>query len=122
MIDGDGSIRSWAHTINKREQWSLRVYSGSKEFVKWLSDTIACLLEVFGRIHNSRNNLWVLKYGKMAAKEILGRCYYKNCLGLESKIKLAQDCCGAHTGWTQSKTVVKEVIPPGWRNWQTHGT
>jgi hypothetical protein len=106
VIDGDGSIRSWRHPTNTREQWSLRIYSGSKEFVNWLSDTIAWLLEVFGKVHKNVTNTWVLKYGKMAAKEISGRCYYKNCFGLERKIILAQKCIESNTGWTQSKTVV----------------
>src|SRR4030042_275039 len=92
LIDGDGCIHTWVHPSNKRKQWSLRIYSGSKEFINWLSNTIAGLLEVFGKIHKNGNNVWVLKYGKMAAKEIAGRCYYKNAFGLERKIRLARDC------------------------------
>ena len=106
VIDGDGCIRNWIHPTNRREQWSLRIYSGSEKFISWLSDEIAGLLEVFGKIYNSRENLWVLKYGKMAAREIIRRCYYKNCFGLKRKIKLARDCCRSYSGWTQSKTVV----------------
>jgi hypothetical protein len=108
VIDGDGCIRSWIHPTNKREQWSLRIYSGSEEFVNWLSDTIAWLLEVFGKIHKSGNNLWVLKYGKMAAREITKQCYYKSCFGLERKIKLAQQCFNSYKGWDKSTTVYCE--------------
>ncbi|MDD4980438.1 MAG: LAGLIDADG family homing endonuclease [Candidatus Omnitrophica bacterium] len=108
VIDGDGCIRRWVHPTNKGEQWSLRIYSGSEEFVHWLSDTIAGLLEVFGKIHNSRNNFWVLKYGKMAAREIAKQCYYKHCFGLERKINLAQQCLSSYTGWDKSTTVYCE--------------
>ncbi len=108
VIDGDGCIRSWTHPTNKREQWSLRIYSGSEEFVNWLSDTIAWLLEVFGKIHKSGNNLWVLKYGKMAAREIAKHCYYDNCFGLERKTRLAQQCFGSYKGWDKSATVYCE--------------
>ncbi|MBU1091000.1 MAG: hypothetical protein KKC42_04065, partial [Candidatus Omnitrophica bacterium] len=31
VIDGDGCIRGWIHPSNKREQWSLRIYSGSEK-------------------------------------------------------------------------------------------
>lgn len=105
VIDGDGCIRSWIHPTNKREQWSLRIYSGSEEFVNWLSDTIVWLLEVFGKVHKSGNNLWVLKYGKMAAREIAKQCYYKNCFGLDRKITLAQKCFNSYKGWDKSVTV-----------------
>ncbi len=104
-IDGDGSIRSWIHPTNKRGQCSLRIYSGSKRFINWLSNTTEQLLKVSGKIHKNAVSVWVLKYGKMAAQEIVGHCYYKNCLGLGRKIKLAQECRDSYKGWTQSRTV-----------------
>jgi len=60
---------------------------------------------VFGKIHKNASSTWVLKYGKMAAKEISARCYYVNCLGLDRKIKLAQACVNSGKGWKTSKTV-----------------
>ncbi|MDP2927910.1 MAG: LAGLIDADG family homing endonuclease [Candidatus Omnitrophota bacterium] len=105
LIDGDGCIRRWVHPSNSGEQWSLRIFSGSKEFIDWLSDVVEPLLKIRGKVHKNAENLWVLKYGKMAAKEIAKHCYYKNCLGLDRKIKLAQECLGSYKGWTQSKTV-----------------
>lgn len=105
-IDGDGCIRNWIHPTNKREQWSLRIYSGSEEFINWLNNTTQQLLKVSGRIHKNAAGTWVLKYGKMAAKEISRRCYYRNCFGLKSKIKLANECLGSYKGWRQSKTVL----------------
>jgi hypothetical protein len=48
----------------------------------------------------------VLKYGKMAAREISRRCYYRDCFGLERKVKLANKCLDSYEGWSQSKTVL----------------
>ena len=105
LIDGDGCIQRWIHPSNNREQWSLRIYSGSKEFIEWLNKIAGELLKVSGKVHKNAANTWVLKYGKMAAKEIAKHCYYKNCFGLDRKIKLAQDCLGSYKGWSQSKTI-----------------
>ncbi len=105
VIDGDGCIRNWMHPVNKREQWSLRIYSGSREFVNWLGKTVGQRLRVSGRIHKNAENTWVLKYGKMAAKEIAKQCYYESCLGLCRKIKLARECIDSYAGWSKSNTV-----------------
>ncbi|MDD4894873.1 MAG: LAGLIDADG family homing endonuclease [Candidatus Omnitrophica bacterium] len=110
VIDGDGCIRSWVHPSNKREQWSLRIYSGSEDFINWLSDTIIGLLEIFGKVYKSGDNLWVLKYGKMAAREIARQCYYKDCFGLKRKIELAKQCLGSYKGWDKSATVCCEPV------------
>ena len=106
VIDGDGCIRSWAHPSNKREQWSLRIYSGSREFVDWLKNVAGERLKVSGKIHKNTSSTLALKYGKMAAKVILEQCYYKNCLGLDRKIKLAKECVGSYKGWSISKTML----------------
>jgi len=110
VIDGDGSIRRWTHPSNKKEQWSLSICSPSLPFIKWLQSNIEGLFRVKGPIHRDirerpRVDLFVLKYGKIAAKIILNKCYYRNCLGLDRKIKLAQECCLSYIGWHQSKTV-----------------
>lgn len=104
-IDGDGCIRRWLHPSNKREQWSLRIYSGSRNFVSWLSSATQQLLGVSGKIYKNNAGTLVLKYGKMAAREISRRCYYRNCFGLERKVKLANKCLDSYKGWSQSKTV-----------------
>ena len=106
VIDGDGCIRKWIHPSNHREQWSLRIYSGSPRFTQWLSDKAELLLQIRGKIHKSSESVWVLKYGKMAAKVIAEQCYYKECLGLDRKIKLAQGCFGSYAGWNKSKAVL----------------
>lgn len=105
MIDGDGCIRRWIHPSNKREQWSIRIYSGSKNFIEWLKDKTEFLVRIKGKIYRQSDTQWILKYGKMAAREISKKCYYRDCLGLDRKIKLAQECYLSYMGWQQSKTV-----------------
>jgi hypothetical protein len=105
LIDGDGCIRKWDHPSNKKEQWSLRICSGSGIFIKWLNCIAEQLLSVKGRVHKETDKKWILKYGKMAAREIAKKCYYKNCLGLDRKIKLAQECLDSYKGWRRSKSV-----------------
>ncbi len=105
VIDGDGCIRSWIHPNNKREQWSVRISSGSETFIQWLNDKTEISLKIKGKIYKQNESLWILKYGKMAAKEICRRCYYTNCIGLERKIKLANKCLYSYEGWSKSKTV-----------------
>jgi len=111
LIDGDGSIGSWIHPSNKREQWSLRICSPSLSFMEWLEKNIEQILRVKGRIHRDKRkkprvDLFVLKYGKVAARVILNRCYYKDSLGLDRKAKLAKECSLSCIGWRQSKTVL----------------
>ncbi len=106
VIDGDGCIRHWIHPSNKCEQWSLRIYSGSEKFISWLNNTIKQLLKVFGRVHKNASNIWVLKYGKMAARGIARQCYYEGCLGLDRKIQLAGDCISSYKGWNRSQTIL----------------
>ena len=108
LIDGDGSIRHWAHSSNNREQWSLRIYSGSAKFLEWLREQIRANFNALGRIHEdtSRNTVYVLKFGKMAAREIMQGCYYPGCFGLGRKIKLANACFNSSAGWKSSKTVL----------------
>jgi hypothetical protein len=109
VIDGDGGIQRWIHRTNRREQWNLRVASGSIKFLIWLQNQIEILLGAKGRLYSESPTQFRLKYGKMAAKEIIKRCYYKNCLGLERKIKLASGCLDSYKGWTHTKTVVRDL-------------
>jgi hypothetical protein len=105
LIDGDGCIRSWTHSTNKREQWSLRIYSGSEEFINWLNSIAEQLFKVRGKIHKNTANTWVLKYGKMAARYIMQQCYYPGSFGLERKALLAEECINSNIGWSRSKTL-----------------
>ena len=105
LIDGDGCIRRWIHPSNNGEQWSLRISSGSEAFIKWLKITIETLLRIEGKIYKETKNHWRLKYGKMAAREIIKKCYYENSFSLQRKMKLARQCLTSHRGWSKSFTV-----------------
>ena len=74
VIDGDGCIRKWIHPSNKKEQWSLKICSGSGVFIKWLNSITEHLLNVKGRVHKETDKKWILKYGKMAARGIAKQC------------------------------------------------
>jgi hypothetical protein len=41
----------------------------------------------------------------MAGKEIVRRCYYKDCFGLSRKKELASEYLNSYRGWRRSKTV-----------------
>jgi hypothetical protein len=107
LIDGDGSMRRWYHPKNGNQQWSLRVYSGSRDFMEWLEKRIKELYKVDGRLHKDgqKKSLYVLKYGKMAAREILKKCYYDGAFALGRKAALARSCINSYKGWSKSKTV-----------------
>ena len=105
VIDGDGSIRKWIHPTNKKEQWSLRIYSAAPIFINWLKDEIERNFLATGIVHVDRN-LRVLKYGKLAAKRILKNCYYEGSLSLERKARLAKICSNSNIGWSTSKTLL----------------
>lgn len=105
LIDGDGGIQRWIHHSNGREQWNLRVSSGSKVFLIWLTSKIEEIIGVKGKLYEQGENIFVLKYGKMAARIIAQKCYYKGCFGLQRKIILAKNCINSYKGWSRSCTV-----------------
>lgn len=108
LIDGDGCIRRWKHPLNNREQWSLRIYSGSENFLKWLQEEIALHLKVLGRVHKeTARTLWILKYGKMALQVISRKCYPEMSFGLERKRKLMYECQASSIGWSRSNVVTE---------------
>ena len=127
VIDGDGNIRRWKHPTNGREQWSLRIFSASKPFMHWISETSSRLWNVEGKIHEElpenkkRHTKYILKYGKLAAKVILGKCYYKRAFALERKRAIADRCVCSDVGWSQSKTVVDRSSWKGWTYKHTYG-
>ncbi|OGR86660.1 MAG: hypothetical protein A3J74_10225 [Elusimicrobia bacterium RIFCSPHIGHO2_02_FULL_57_9] len=41
----------------------------------------------------------------MAAQRILSKCYYRDCLSLAGKYKLAFSCVSAANGWKMSQTI-----------------
>ena len=105
LIDGDGCIRRWFHPTNGNQQWSLRVYSGSRAFLEWLETMVENLYKAKGRLHKNNKTVYGLKYGKMAAREILKKCYYDGAFALERKARLARSCVNSYKGWSKSQTV-----------------
>lgn len=107
LIDGDGGILRWIHPKNFREQWVLRITSGSKKFLEWLSEKIENTFKAKGRIYqkNEEGTQFEIKFGKVAARKILKICYYENCFSLERKKRLAQECINSYEGWKRSKTI-----------------
>lgn len=112
VIDGDGRIRSWFHPTNGAKQWSLRVYSGSSAFLTWLKNEISRRFRAHGRIHNESPSSHVLKYGKIAAQNILKECYGKGSLSLHRKRDIALLCLRSPSGWARSRTIgqVAELV------------
>lgn len=119
LIDGDGGIQRWIHKSNKMEQWNLRVCSGSKKFLEWLSNKIKVILGVKGGLYDEGKNRFRLKYGKMAARVIISRCYYKDAFGLKRKVDLGEDCIKSYKGWARSKTVENSGQVVEWLTRQT---
>lgn len=96
VIDGDGSISTWVHSSNNRRQWSIRVFSASLEFSKWLLKKTQSIFHIRGRLHATKSSgqrvLYVIKFGKLPAKIILKRIYYPNALCLNRKLIIANKC------------------------------
>ena len=119
LIDGDGGIQKWVHHTNKREQWNLRVASGSKKFLEWLQNKIENLIGVKGGLYTQSPTQHRLKYGKMAAKVITQKCYYEGAFALERKKNLADLCINSYRGWVRSKTIVPDGRVMEWQTCQT---
>ena len=108
VIDGDGSICCWRHPTNGVEQWILKVSSGSENFLMWLQNKVEDLYGLVGVVHRSYNDsVHIIKFGKMAAQELLKICYSNASLALPRKLKRARQCIQTRRGWSRSKTVIK---------------
>lgn len=110
VIDGDGNIYRWLHPQNGNEQWMLRVYTAAPKHSVWLLSEIEQRFKVKGVIVPSsskppRNPIYVIKFGKMAARVILNRCYYAESLSLTRKRLLAEECGASYDGWSKSLTI-----------------
>lgn len=110
VIDGDGSISKWVHRSNGNVQWSLRVVSGSKYFLRWLKIKTENKFNVRGKLYGyqylGKNFIYILKFGKFPAKIILSGCYYKNCLSLNRKLQSAINCIKSKDGLSKYGNVV----------------
>lgn len=97
VIDGDGNIQRTIHKSNRNVQWNLRLVSGSSIFLPWIQKMIQRSVNIQGKLyirpaHKGRNPLYILKYGKFAAKVILRECYYPNALAMKRKLKSSIEC------------------------------
>lgn len=115
VIDGDGCINTWIHKTNGNKQWCLRVHSGAPIFSKWLKQEIEKYFGVKGKLYsrlvkNRRNPIFDVKFGKLAAKVILKRCYYQKCLALDRKLKLASRCLKSENGLSKYGNVVSVSV------------
>ena len=93
IIDGDGCISTWIHRTNLNRQWSLRISSAAPLFIDWLKKEIEKYFHVKGRLYkykyrNKKNDIYILKFGKLSAKIILKHIYYnRKSITLDSKNK-----------------------------------
>lgn len=97
VTDGDGCINTWVHRTNGHRQWALRITSAAPIFAQWLKNEIENCFHVRGRIYThkykgKKNYINVLKFGKLAAKIIIQRSYYKGSFSLVRKNKIATLC------------------------------
>ncbi len=121
VIDGDGCIRRWNHPTNGKEQWEIKIVGISRPFLCWLSETIERIWGVTGSFHidlprnSNHRTKYTLKYGKLAARSILAKCYYRDAFALDRKAKLAAECTNTWVGWSKSKTIENPETWTGWK-------
>ena len=110
VIDGDGNISMWKHKGNGNIQWSLRVFSASHTFISWLKLQMENEFKIKGKLYKKKadgyNPLYTIKFGKLAAKVILEKCYYKNCVALNRKHIKALDCLRTQNGLSKYGNVI----------------
>ncbi len=97
VIDGDGSISTWVHETNMHRQWSLRITSAAPIFIRWLKEETEKRFGVGGRLYeyarkDRKNPIFILKFGKLASKKILGEVYYPGAISLAGKKKKQIKC------------------------------
>lgn len=110
VIDGDGNISMWTHKTNRNIQWSLRIFSASPVFIKWLKTQIESEFKVKGKLYkvqrDNTNPLYTIKFGKLAAKIILEACYYTSCMALNRKHDKALRCINTLNGLSKYGNVI----------------
>jgi hypothetical protein len=90
IIDGDGCICTWIHKGNGYRQWSLTITSAAPLFISWLKQETEKCFDVRGRLHTykfkgKKNEINILRFGKLAAKVIINKAYYEGALSLDRK-------------------------------------
>jgi LAGLIDADG-like domain len=121
VIDGDGNIHRWIHPTNRREQWVVRIYSCAEPFIEWVQESLSRLWGVSGGLYTDipknpkHHPKYTLKFGKLAARVLLSKCYLPGAIALERKATLALACQLIAVGWRKSPTVQDQTH---WKNWQ----
>lgn len=97
VIDGDGCISTWIHKTNLGRQWSLRITSAAPKFIQWLKKEIENYFDIKGKLYkyrykNKKNDIYILKFGKLATKIIIEGIYKKDSVFLDRKKKQTISC------------------------------
>ena len=97
IVDGDGCISTWVHKTNLHRQWSLRITSAAPIFIKWLKKEIEKYFSVKGKLYKYRykdkkNDIYILKFGKLPTKLIITGIYKGSSVFLDRKKKKHLEC------------------------------
>ena len=92
-IDGDGSIGVFRHPESQYPQLRIRLYSGSKEFLRWIkSEVISNFGIKTGWIENKgKTRIYKLVFAKEDSIKLLKFIYYKSDCYLTRKYNIARD-------------------------------
>lgn len=89
----------------------MRIISGAPIFSGWLKEKTEKSFGVKGKLYSylmkdKKNPIFIIKFGKLAAKIILKKCYYKNCLSLDRKLKIVKKCLKSENGLSKYGNVI----------------
>lgn len=87
LIDGDGSLY-----YDEKQNLRLNFISYSEDFCKSFQEAIDHLIDKtnHSKINKQKQGSYATWSGKQQVAEILKKVYYKNCIGLQRKIDLAE--------------------------------
>lgn len=89
VIDGDGCIRKWKASESSKEQWNVKVTSGSEPFLIWLRDSISRLFDISGHVYfetYKASSGYILKISsRRDVMKVLTACYMNNGVALQRK-------------------------------------
>lgn len=89
LIDGDGCIRNWKLPGSGKDQWSVKVTSGSEHFLVWLKNRLSCLFEVTGHVYfesYKTSSAYILKVSsRRDVLKVLVACYMNDGVALQRK-------------------------------------
>jgi hypothetical protein len=74
-MDGDGSVTM--HGFGHRRCLTVRLYSGSRQFIWWIYAAVVRLAKIRGRLYRNRQGVWRLEYSSRKGKALLDWMYYR---------------------------------------------